>query len=665
MKNGLVVTFYSYKGGVGRSFALANIGALLAMWGHKVLCVDWDLESPGLSHYFKPYLTEKTSLEIKEKKPQSGILELVEVVKGGESPDWRKFVRILTGLKSKGTLSFMSAGLQNDSYVRRLQSLDWNELYEKHGLGDYIERIREEWKDEYDFIFVDSRTGITDMGGITTIQLPEVLAFFFSANKQSLNGAVDIAKRVLREHKRLPYDRGGLITLPVLSRFDMREEYKKGKEWLGIVEDKVKPFYADWLHKEVSVGKIIEATTIPYMSYWSFGEKLAVLEDPKRDSESINYRLETLAALLAKECSETQKLVDNRDSFVASMSKEEISLKRKRSGEKVKLKVECEKILLGGNVLEWRKLVKRLWSDIPERIIEWKARGELEWKKGDKERENVRLEAVEICLPAFVPIFAAVENGKKDMWEEAMGSLRQMALLRESMRMRGGIVDVIEIGGHMLYIAGNLGMAIAARTKQLDFVNNWMKFPMPATEYGGEVGEKPWSQIYFAHRLWGHYMPGNQEPFRDILKISESDYLFGFFPKRDELEKYLFLANLGQSLFEMGRCLENDECRQSIEILDKKRFRSDMYVWPVWALMKPEEFKSATWELFGSSKGLLDFVFLRNNTHLVQKFWTFWKKWKEICVSNVMRGEWQIKAFRTLRGEFLLLPGEPPGQVNK
>jgi MinD-like ATPase involved in chromosome partitioning or flagellar assembly len=39
---GLVCTFYSYKGGVGRSMVLANIAAMLARWKQKVLVVDWD-----------------------------------------------------------------------------------------------------------------------------------------------------------------------------------------------------------------------------------------------------------------------------------------------------------------------------------------------------------------------------------------------------------------------------------------------------------------------------------------------------------------------------------------------------------------------------------------------------------------------------------------------
>ena len=48
----IVYTFYSYKGGVGRSMALANVAALLARAGHRVLAIDWDLEAPGLERYF-------------------------------------------------------------------------------------------------------------------------------------------------------------------------------------------------------------------------------------------------------------------------------------------------------------------------------------------------------------------------------------------------------------------------------------------------------------------------------------------------------------------------------------------------------------------------------------------------------------------------------------
>ena len=53
---GQILTFYSYKGGVGRSMALVNVATLLAKWRQKVLVIDWDLEAPGIESYFKKYL---------------------------------------------------------------------------------------------------------------------------------------------------------------------------------------------------------------------------------------------------------------------------------------------------------------------------------------------------------------------------------------------------------------------------------------------------------------------------------------------------------------------------------------------------------------------------------------------------------------------------------
>ena len=58
MADGKIVTFYSYKGGAGRSMALANVAWILALNGRKVLAIDWDLEAPGLHRYFLPFLND-------------------------------------------------------------------------------------------------------------------------------------------------------------------------------------------------------------------------------------------------------------------------------------------------------------------------------------------------------------------------------------------------------------------------------------------------------------------------------------------------------------------------------------------------------------------------------------------------------------------------------
>src|SRR5687768_6487561 len=54
-----IITFYSYKGGTGRTMLLANVAWILASNGYRVLTVDWDLEAPGLHRYFAPFLIDK------------------------------------------------------------------------------------------------------------------------------------------------------------------------------------------------------------------------------------------------------------------------------------------------------------------------------------------------------------------------------------------------------------------------------------------------------------------------------------------------------------------------------------------------------------------------------------------------------------------------------
>jgi len=48
-----IVTFYSFKGGVGRSMALLNLAYALALRGRSVLLLDMDLEAPGLSGFLR------------------------------------------------------------------------------------------------------------------------------------------------------------------------------------------------------------------------------------------------------------------------------------------------------------------------------------------------------------------------------------------------------------------------------------------------------------------------------------------------------------------------------------------------------------------------------------------------------------------------------------
>jgi MinD-like ATPase involved in chromosome partitioning or flagellar assembly len=306
---GTVVTFYSYKGGVGRSFTLANVAVLLARWGYRVLVIDWDLEAPGLHHYFAPVLPTT---------PAGGVVDLADdFLAGVQTPDAREIRAELDG-----SVELLAAGRQDKAYAGRVQGIDWADLY-RRGFADFLERCREAWTATHDFVLVDSRTGISDIGGICTAQLPDRLVVAFTANQQSVEGAVDIALRADRARDRLPYDRQPHLVLPILSRLDNRVEYERAEAWRERCADVVAPLFRNWLAKSVPEGQMLRHLTLPYVSYWSFGEQLPVLEEHTPSADQISFALETVAAVIAQQFDRTDLLADNRDAYVAAARTQE------------------------------------------------------------------------------------------------------------------------------------------------------------------------------------------------------------------------------------------------------------------------------------------------------------------------------------------------------
>ena len=163
MSRSRVVTFYSYKGGVGRTAALANIGVLLAAGGKRVLMVDCDLEAPGLDRYFRSYISGSL--------PEAcGMIHLLHDAARSSRAAWGFHARpiVLPGISKSNanpiTVDLISSGVASPNYSELVSTFSWQKFFEIDSGGAVIERWRDEWKDAYDFILVDSRTGITDAG---------------------------------------------------------------------------------------------------------------------------------------------------------------------------------------------------------------------------------------------------------------------------------------------------------------------------------------------------------------------------------------------------------------------------------------------------------------------------------------------------------------------
>ena len=188
-----VTTFYSFKGGVGRTMALVNAAVALAKRGRRVLVVDFDLEAPGLD----------TFDIFRSPKPIPGVIDFVaEYLLSGQAPKVDQFVSESAGVgDGGGALWSMPSGAQHAAYAANFNQIDWGALYERHDGYLLFEDLKEQWKQVLrpDYVLIDSRTGHTDTGGICTRQLPDAVAILFFPNDQNLRGLTAVVNDIRSE----------------------------------------------------------------------------------------------------------------------------------------------------------------------------------------------------------------------------------------------------------------------------------------------------------------------------------------------------------------------------------------------------------------------------------------------------------------------------------
>jgi MinD-like ATPase involved in chromosome partitioning or flagellar assembly len=293
-----IVTFYSYKGGVGRSMALANIAVLLARRGLKVLAVDWDLEAPGLERYFGYF----------EIKPGgTGLLRMCMEARDKGTADFRKFTSSFDCEAKHPIILLASGRAQDEAYTRNLEAFDWVEFFSKSG-GQFVERLRHQWREEFDIVLIDSRTGLSDTGGICTIQLPDIVVAMFTANYQSLYGVRDVMRLAQKARQGLAYDRMPLSVLPLPTRWGI-QEFQETQVWLDRVTDAVKEFCEDWVPRTIRTRDVIERIKVPQVDFFGFGEKLAVAEQGTTDPQGMGFVYDKIAAFLASDFTDLSALV--------------------------------------------------------------------------------------------------------------------------------------------------------------------------------------------------------------------------------------------------------------------------------------------------------------------------------------------------------------------
>ena len=195
-----VVTFYSYKGGVGRTILAANEAVLLARWG-KTLLWDLDIEAPGL-HRIRDLESDKLNA--------SGFFEwLLDWQKGGydgsSKRELQALAKCLLPVRKEPKLFVLPAHGEDARFADLYQQIDWNRFLAvepERGLAmlrGLIEFFGSQAGGGFQYIVLDSRTGITDIGGYLAALLPHVTVLVGNYGRQNTGGLKAIWQALQRQ----------------------------------------------------------------------------------------------------------------------------------------------------------------------------------------------------------------------------------------------------------------------------------------------------------------------------------------------------------------------------------------------------------------------------------------------------------------------------------
>ncbi len=233
-------TFYSYKGGTGRSLLLANTARYLALLGHRVVAADFDFEAPGLHYKLN---ISPPGQRVADAIPERGAVDYLLAAAQGDRPpkSLRPYVVAVPLPRSaKGSLHLMPAGAApTGAYWKALTELLRQDFFndpEGSGIAACLEwKARVEEELEADFLLIDSRTGVTELAGVTTAVLADKVVCLMLANRESQMGARAVL-RSLGQAARLS-DQPPIEVIPVLSRVPERDD-GVARETLAFLNEK-------------------------------------------------------------------------------------------------------------------------------------------------------------------------------------------------------------------------------------------------------------------------------------------------------------------------------------------------------------------------------------------------------------------------------------------
>lgn len=320
----MIYTFYSYKGGAGRTMALANVAEFLYRAGRNVLMVDWDLEAPGLEHYFPSTASE-------EIRSHAGVIDMLLDYKrqmakdmvGDASLDLGSPAHYLMDIypvhSGSGRLSMLTAGRRSSAhfaeYAQAVLTFNWKDFYETWGGELYFDWLREQLQSIAEVVLIDSRTGVTEISGVCTYQLADMVVILCAPGRQTLDGTYRVAQSLRTpEVQDLRHGRP-LEVLIIPARVERAESElldQFHREFISQFEAFVPGRPGLDVHKLWQLG-------IPYVPKYAFTEAVATRESGLASAEDMVIVFRRLVEAMGISMPKVEPLSDALDKIDAEL----------------------------------------------------------------------------------------------------------------------------------------------------------------------------------------------------------------------------------------------------------------------------------------------------------------------------------------------------------
>jgi hypothetical protein len=151
----------------------------------------------------------------------------------------------------------------------------------------------------------------------------------FTTSHQSVEGIYDVMHRARAAHSNLPVARARLTAVPILSRDEREKEHDLSVEWRLKIADRLGDIYREWLPAGVEPQDVLLKLYIPQIAYWSFGERLPVIEkrEDVGDARSIVAAYVRLGRFLETELDWTS-IAGSEDAFPSEVLRRAEAKKR-------------------------------------------------------------------------------------------------------------------------------------------------------------------------------------------------------------------------------------------------------------------------------------------------------------------------------------------------